>query len=85
MGCHALFQGELPDPDIEHQSLASLALQADSLPLYHLGKPIVLQSLLKTNFIIPELSIFIYQLVFLFVSYQQLVLRDKDYKPREEE
>ena len=84
-GLSCPFPGDLPDPGIEPQSFASPALQADSLPLYHLGKPRVLQSLLNTNFIIPELSIFIYQLVFLFVSYQQLVLCDKDYKPREEE
>lgn len=33
----------------------------------------------------PELSTFIYQLVFLFVLYQQLVPLDKEYKPKEAE
>ena len=32
--------GNLPDPGIEHTSLAPPALAADSLPLHHLGSPI---------------------------------------------
>ena len=32
--------GDLPDPGIKPASLASPALQADSLPLSHLGTPI---------------------------------------------
>ena len=39
VGCHALLQ-DLPDPRIKSKSHASLALQADSLPLSYLsGKP----------------------------------------------
>ena len=34
VGCHFLLQGNLPDPGIEP---VSLVLQADSLPLSHLG------------------------------------------------
>ena len=37
MGCHALLQGNLPDPGMEPVSLATPALQADSLPLSHQG------------------------------------------------
>ena len=39
VGCHALPPGDLPDPGIEPISPASLALQADTLPLSPLGKP----------------------------------------------
>ena len=37
MGCHLLLQGDLSDPRIEPMSLASPALQADSLLLSHQG------------------------------------------------
>ena len=37
MGCHALLQGNLPDLGMEPVSLATPALQADSLPLSHEG------------------------------------------------
>ena len=42
VGCHALLQGDLPNPGIEP---ASLALLVDSLPLSHQGSPkaIILQ------------------------------------------
>ena len=39
-GCHALLQGNLPDPGVESMSPASPALAADSLPLAEPGKPI---------------------------------------------
>ena len=32
--------GDLPDPGIKPKSPVSLALQADSLPLHHLGSPV---------------------------------------------
>ena len=33
VGCHALLQGDLPDPGMESSSLTSPSLQAGSLPL----------------------------------------------------
>ena len=39
MGCHALLQGDLPDPGIEPEYPVSSALQVDSLPLSHRGRP----------------------------------------------
>ena len=36
MGCCALLQGNLPDPEVEPTAPGSPALQADSLPLSHL-------------------------------------------------
>ena len=39
VGCHALLWGDLPDSGIESSSPASPELQADSLPLSHLGSP----------------------------------------------
>ena len=41
-GCHALLQGNLPDPGIESMSPASPALAADSLPLAQPGKPMAI-------------------------------------------
>ena len=38
MNCHSP-PGDLPDPGIEPTSPVSLTLQADSLPLSHLGSP----------------------------------------------
>ena len=38
VGCHALFQGIFPDPEIKPTSAAP-ALQADYLPLSHWGSP----------------------------------------------
>ena len=38
VGCHALLQGNLPDPGIEPRSPT---LQADSLPLSHQGSPMM--------------------------------------------
>ena len=40
MGCHFLFQGNLPNPGIELTFPVSLALQVDSLPAKPLGKPL---------------------------------------------
>ena len=37
VGCHALLQGDLPDPGTEPVSPVAPALQADSLPLSHWG------------------------------------------------
>ena len=34
-------QGDLPDPGIKYASPAAPALQADSLPLSHLGSPTI--------------------------------------------
>jgi len=40
VGCHFLLRGgDLPDPGIEPAPLESPTLQADSLPLNHLGSP----------------------------------------------
>ena len=39
VGCHALLQGNLPEPGIETASLMSPAWQVGSLPLVPLGKP----------------------------------------------
>ena len=39
VSCHALLQGDVPDPGIKH---LSPAWQADSLPLSHLGSPLLL-------------------------------------------
>ena len=46
MGCLALLQGNLPNPTIEPASLASPALQADSLTTEPLGKPSVTEELI---------------------------------------
>ena len=40
VGCHALLQGNLPNPGTEPMSSASPAMQADSLWLSHWGSPI---------------------------------------------
>ena len=39
VGYHALLQGGLPDPGVEHPSPASPALQVDSLSAEPLGRP----------------------------------------------
>ena len=39
VGCHALLQGDLPNPGIEPTSPVAPALQADSLLLSHQGSP----------------------------------------------
>ena len=39
VGCHDLLQGDLPDPGTEPESPVSSALQVDSLPLSHRGRP----------------------------------------------
>ena len=39
VGCHALLQGNLPDPGMEPVSLTSPALASGSLPLGPPGKP----------------------------------------------
>ena len=41
VGCHFLIQGNLPNPGIEPASLVSPIWQADSLPLHHLGSPVL--------------------------------------------
>ena len=38
-GLSFLTPGDLPDPGIKPESLVSPALQADSLPIHHLGSP----------------------------------------------
>ena len=37
VACHALLQGDLPDPGIKPASPDTLVLQANSLPLSHRG------------------------------------------------
>ena len=37
--CHALLQGNLPDPGIEIMSPVAPTLQVDSSPLNHMGSP----------------------------------------------
>ena len=49
MGCHALLQGNLPDPGVESMSPASPALAADSLQLEEPGKPKMSAVSLKSN------------------------------------
>ena len=44
--------GDLPNPGIEPTSPMALALQADSLPLSHLGKAYVIYS--SVNLLIPN-------------------------------
>ena len=39
VGCHAVYQGGLPDPGTERASPASLVLQEDSSPAEPSGKP----------------------------------------------
>ena len=51
VGCHALLQGNLPDPRIEPTSLVFPTLQANSLPLQHLGSPSVNYTLLYFDFL----------------------------------
>ena len=41
VGCHALLQGDLPDPGIEPMSPEFPALQAVSLPLRHWGSSLI--------------------------------------------
>ena len=43
VGCHALLQGNLPDPGIKPTSPEAPALQADSLPLSCRGSPCIAQ------------------------------------------
>ena len=52
VGCHALLQGDLPNPGIEP---ASLALLVDSLPLSHQGSPKAIILQLKKKNIILEM------------------------------
>ena len=44
VGCHALLQGDLPNPGIEPMSPVSPALQMDSLPTEPPGKPVQLHT-----------------------------------------
>ena len=44
VGCQALLQGNLPNPEIGPASLATPALQEDSLPISHLGSLCVTES-----------------------------------------
>ena len=46
--CHFLLQGNLPDSGIEPRSPVSPALEADSFPLYHLGSPKTVWSLIDS-------------------------------------
>ena len=49
MGCHGLFQGNLPDLGIEPASPVSPALQADALPTEPTGKPNTIDTMYKTD------------------------------------
>ena len=48
VGCHFLLQGNLPDPGIQSRPPVSPALQTDSLPPSHLGRPLSVTLLVKT-------------------------------------
>ena len=49
VGCHGLFQGNLPDLGIEPASPVSPALQADALPTEPTGKPNTIDTMYKTD------------------------------------
>ena len=48
MGCHALLH--LSNPGVEPESSAASALQADSLPLSHLGSPNSCQDIVNQSY-----------------------------------
>ena len=55
VGCHFLLQGILPDPGLE---LMPPALQADSLPVSHLGSPKYLLQLLEIRTYSPTFVLY---------------------------
>ena len=64
--CHALLQGDLPNPGTEPAPLAAPTLQADSLPLSHQRSPIISDKFSPIYLLVPFFS-FLYFILFNFI------------------